>query len=372
LRPTSETDLAEMIRSAGGPVAVRGGGTRSTPAQGEVLETGGLSGVTLYEPGALTLVVQAGTPLAQVESLLAAEHQRLPFEPPHLGPLLGLGGTSTIGGVVADNASGPRRLQAGACRDALIGIRMIDGRGTVIKNGGRVMKNVTGYDLVKLMAGSRGALGILSEVAFKLQARPEAEATLLAEGLDPETALAALRRATGSPYDISGAAYLDAASAGGPSRTMIRIEGMAGSVAYRAGRLSPVLGDCKTVMSDASTALWQSLRDVMPFAGQAGAVWRLSVMPTQATAVPDALTRAGLAHRCIWDWAGGRLWLLAEAGAGPVIRAAVTGIGHATLVRTVPGMIPDQPGADPSVAALTAGLRAQFDPRQILNQPQGR
>jgi glycolate oxidase FAD binding subunit len=371
LRPTSEADLADMIRMARGPLTVVGGGTRSADAAGELLVTTGLAGVTLYEPGALTLVVRTGTALSDVQDLLASEGQRLPFEPPLSGDVLGRPGVSTIGGVVADNASGPRRLQVGACRDALIGMRMVDGHGTVIKNGGRVMKNVTGYDLVKLVAGSRGALGVISEVSFKVQAIPEAEATLMAEGLEPQAALAILRRATNSPYDISGAAHLDAASTGGASRTLIRIEGMAGSVAYRSGKLASLLGDARVITGDASADLWRAVRDVTPFAGVEGALWRLSVTPTKASLVPMALAQAGIAHRCIWDWAGGRLWLLAFGAAGPVIRAAIAGIGHARQVRPGPGLPPDRPEGDAALGALTAGLCAAFDPRHLFHQPQG-
>lgn len=360
-----------MIRAARGPVVVQGGGTRALEyLSGAVLHTEGLTGTEMYEPGALTLVARAGTALAEVEAALASEHQRLAFEPPDLRALLGRTGTSTIGGVVADNASGPRRVQAGACRDSLLGIRMVDGNGTVIKNGGRVMKNVTGYDLVKLMAGSRGQLGVLSEVSFKVQAMPEAEVTLQVTGLGDRAALAALRASLGSPYDISGAAHLDSTSAGGVARTLIRIEGMAGSVAYRAGRLAMMLGDCSHVRDAVSRTLWHEVRDVAPFAGVAGAVWRLSLTPTRAQDVSLALTGAGIAHRCIWDWAGGRLWLLTTADATPVIRVTVAGIGHATLVRPVPGM--DRHAVCPpeaaGIAALTAGLRAAFDPRGVFNQ----
>ncbi len=168
LKPESEEQLAEMVRGANGPLSVRGGGTRHMPGDGEALTTSGLTGITLYEPGALTLVALAGTPMAVVEKALAKEGQRLPFEPMDHRALLGTKGTPTIGGAVAMNVSGPRRVQAGACRDSLIGVRFVDGEGTVIKNGGRVMKNVTGYDLVKLMAGARGSLGVLSEVSFKV------------------------------------------------------------------------------------------------------------------------------------------------------------------------------------------------------------
>ncbi|GAB1364884.1 hypothetical protein MASR1M32_41200 [Rhodobacter sp.] len=183
MRPESEAELAEAVAGTAGPVVIRGGGTRGIGVpDGAVLQTSGLSGVELYEPAALTLVVRAGTALAEVAELLATERQRLAFEPPDLRAVLGREGVSTIGGVAAANASGPRRVQAGACRDALIGVRFVTGRGEVVKNGGRVMKNVTGYDLVKLMAGSHGTLGVLSALSFKLQALPEAEATLVIGG----------------------------------------------------------------------------------------------------------------------------------------------------------------------------------------------
>ncbi|WP_374375088.1 FAD-binding protein, partial [Tabrizicola sp.] len=221
MRPKTEAELAEMVAGAISPLLLRGGGTRTLGhAMGEVLETGGLTGVDLYEPGALTLVVRAGTPLAEVEAVLAAERQRLAFEVPDLRGLLGREGVSTIGGVVATNASGPRRVQVGACRDACLGVRFVDGMGTVVKNGGRVMKNVTGYDLVKLLAGSRGVLGVLTEVSLKVQALPEAEATLVVEGLDDAAGLAALRSALGSPFDVSGAARHT-------GQSLIRVEGMA-------------------------------------------------------------------------------------------------------------------------------------------------
>jgi glycolate oxidase FAD binding subunit len=363
-----------MLRDASQSMAIRGGGTRGLrPPAGGVLDMSGMSGITLYEPGALTLVAQAGTALAEIDAALAAENQRLAFEPPDMCRLLGRNGVSTIGGVVADNASGPRRVQSGACRDSLIGIRMVDGMGTIIKNGGRVMKNVTGYDLVKLMAGSQGRLGVLSEVSFKLQARPEAERTLVAYGRDAGTALAALRQAMGSPYDVSGAAHLDAESGGGTSRTLIRIEGMAGSVAYRAAQLAPLLGDCTQTEGTDSAAHWHALRDVHAFADLPGAVWRLSQTPTRALDVVHALDRAGVSYQVMWDWGGARAWILTGADATEVIARAIAGIGHATLVRSLPGMqgpITLPPEAD-GIATLTAGLRAAFDPRGILDAAKG-
>ena len=185
MRPESEAELAEAIRGANGPLRIMGGGTRGIGSVvGEALETAGLSRISLYEPGALTLVAGAGTPLAEVETALAAEGQRLPFEVPDLRGVLGRQGASTLGGIVAANASGPRRVQAGACRDSLLGVRFVDGTGMIVKNGGRVMKNVTGLDLVKLTCGAWGTLGVLSEAIFKVLPKPERAATL--EIVSPE------------------------------------------------------------------------------------------------------------------------------------------------------------------------------------------
>ena len=355
MRPENEAELAGMIAAATGPLVIHGGGTRAIGrVEGVGLETGGLSGVRLYEPAALTLVVGAGTALDEVAAVLAGERQRLAFEVPDMRALLGREGVSTIGGVVAANASGPRRVQAGACRDALLGVRFVDGSGTVVKNGGRGMKNVTGYDLVKLMAGSHGTLGVLSEVSFKVQALPEAEATLVLEGLDDVAGLAALRQALGSPFDVSGAARI-----GG--RSLVRVEGMTGSVAYRVGRLRSLLaGDTAVAEGEGSAAFWREVRDVAPFAGRAGAVWRLSVVPSAAAGIV-----AGLGGEAIWDWGGGLVWLLQPEVRAAEVRATVAGRGHALLMRGEgPAFAPEAP----EVAALTAGLRARFDPRGILNR----
>ena len=355
MRPMTEADLAEAVAAASGPLLVRGGGTRTLGhAAGEVLETSGLSGVELYEPGALTLAARAGTPLAELDRLLAGERQRLAFEVPDLRGLLGRDGMSTIGGVLAANASGPRRVQVGAARDAALGVRFVDGTGTVVKNGGRVMKNVTGYDLVKLLAGSRGTLGVLTEVSFKVQAQPEAEATLVIEGLGDADGLAALRSALGSPFDVSGAARHS-------GRSLVRVEGMAGSVAYRVAQLTDRLGGAVTaVTAEASAALWRDVRDVVPLQEKSGEVWRISTLPTAAAGIV-----AGLEGEAVWDWGGGLVWVLLEQGRGPDVAAAVTGRGHAMLVKGQGG--PVFPPEAPEVAALVAGLKAKFDPRGILN-----
>ena len=356
MRPVTEAELAEAVAGAAGPLVIRGGGTRGIGAvEGDLLETSGLSGVVLYEPAALTLVVRAGTPLAEVGALLAAERQRLAFEPPDLRAVLRREGLSTIGGVVAANASGPRRVQAGAARDAALGVRFVTGRGEVVKNGGRVMKNVTGYDLVKLMAGSHGVLGVLSEVSLKVQAMPEAETTLVLEGLDDAAGLATLRRALGSPFDVSGAARVQ-------GHSLIRVEGMAGSVAYRTGRLRGLLaGDATMAEGEASAALWRGVRDVTALAGRPGELWRLALVPSAAAEVT-----AAMGGEAVFDLGGGLVWLLLPPGQGDALRAAIAGRGQATLVRGA-GTCPFAPEAA-EVAALSAGLKAAFDPRGILNR----
>ena len=357
MRPETEPELSDLIRGAMSPVVVRGGGTRGVAlGAGDVLDTTGLRGVTLYEPGALTLVVRAGTGLAEVQALLAGERQRLSFEVPDLRAILGRPGESTIGGVVAANASGPRRVQSGACRDSLLGVRFVDGAGTVVKNGGRVMKNVTGYDLVKLMAGSHGRLGVLTEVSLRVQALPEAETTLVGS-CSAEAGLAALRGALGSPFDISGAAYAQ-------GQALIRVEGMEGSVAYRVGELRARLGgDWGMVSGAESAALWAGVRDVAPLQGRAGSLWRLVVKQTEALGLVQRL-----GGEAVYDWGGGLVWLALPGGRAEAVRAAVAGFGHATLMRAAPGdqSVPALPPEPPAVAALSAALRQTFDPRQIF------
>ena len=364
MKVSSEDELAEVVRGARGPFRIRGGGTRDIgrPVAGEALEASGLSGITLYEPGALTLVAGAGTPLVELEAVLAAEGQRLAFEPADWRGLLGTAGEPTLGGMVAANVSGPRRVQAGAARDALLGVRFVDGAGRVVKNGGRVMKNVTGYDLVKLMAGSWGTLGVMTEVSLKVLPAPGAVAVLILDGLDDARGVAAMTAALGSPYDVTGAAH-------GAMGTLLRIEGFAQSVAYRAERLAALLARFGPVRVErdpgAVAALWRAVRDVAPFHGVPGDVWRLSCRPSAAAGL---VARAG-ARRALYDWGGGRVWLLVAEGDD--LRARLGRVdGHATLVRApaeVRARIAPFPPEPAPVAALSAGLRARFDPRGILN-----
>lgn len=370
LTPRDEADLAEAVAGAAGPLRLRGGGTRPVgkPVAGEVLSVAALSGIALHDPGALTLVARAGTPLDEIEAALRKANQRLAFEPMDHRPLMGTTGTPTIGGVVAANVSGPRRVQVGAARDFVLGLRFVDGSGTVVRNGGRVMKNVTGYDLVKLLSGSHGTLGVLTEVALKVLPAVESSATLTLRGLDDARAVAAMAAGLGSPYEVSGAAHDPQAG-----ETRLRIEGFAQSVAYRAERLAAALArfGAAEVETDGArnAATWAAIRDVTAFAGRAGDVWRMSVKPSDAPGLVARLGGDGAPPPVRYDRGGGLVWVLMPEGAD--LRARLGRFaGHATLMRAAPetrAALPVfQPEAAP-VAALSAGLRARFDPRGILN-----
>lgn len=367
ISPKTEDELAEAVRSVKGGVRIFGGGTRAIEVANcdRELNTSGLTGISLYDPGALTLVAKSGTSVAQIETVLAGENQRLAFEPMDHRGLLGTTGQPTIGGVVAANISGPRRVQVGACRDHLLGVRFVDGRGTVIKNGGRVMKNVTGYDLVKLMAGSFGTLGVLSEVSLKVLPQVEATSVVLINGLSNEDAVLAMSRAMGSPYEVSGAAHSPSGLDGHPV-TMLRFEGFEDSVAYRSKAVSGLFSDCSEVSIETdparTSAGWKWVRDVEAFHDQSGDVWRISCVPSQA---PDLARRAG--GKVLFDWAGGLIWALTPEGYD--LRAALGSFaGHATRVRSqTPTGTPAFSPEPPLLAKFSAGLRGKFDPRGILN-----
>ncbi|WP_317056622.1 glycolate oxidase subunit GlcE [Roseovarius rhodophyticola] len=369
LSPSSEAELAELVSSTSEPLRVMGGGTRpiGVPVNAQPLTTQKISGIALYEPGALTLVAKAGTTVAEIEKALAKENQRLAFEPMDHRGLLGTKGEPTIGGVFAANVSGPRRIQCGAARDFLLGVRFVDGQGQITRNGGRVMKNVTGYDIVKLMAGSYGTLGVLTEVALKVLPRSNVTGTLKLAGLTDVQAISALSAALGSPYEVTGAAHLPKGNDSTP-QTFIRIEGFENSVKYRSGELFKMLGHLGEVKFEldqqANATLWQNIRDVDAFHGRDGDVWRLSVKPSDA---PDIVAQVG-PEDVVYDWGGGLIWLLMPQDTGAeVIRSAVADKGgHATLIRGNRAAGAFQPLSAP-VAALQNGLRARFDPKGVLN-----
>ncbi len=373
LEPQTEQDLSEAVKSLRGPVRIVGGDTQALRCKTDrKLSVAGLSGVTLYEPGALTIVVQAGTQVSEIEGLLEGERQRLAFEPIDYRGLLGTDGAPTIGGVVAGGRSGPRRIQAGACRDALLGVRFVDGTGTIVKNGGRVMKNVTGYDLVKLMAGSFGTLGVLTEVSLKVLPIPAMTATVRLEDLADVDAIKALSAALGSPYDVTGAAHL---SSPDKSLTSIRLEGFEASVRYRCGQLTQLLSRFGAVHIDddpeSVSQSWSDIRNVRPFHGTTDDVWKLSVTPSDApglvASLPDGIRSS--ASSVLYDWGGGLIWLATRPGSD--LRASLPDLrGHATPVRASDstrktlGMFHPQPAP---VERLSRQLRARFDPDGRFN-----
>jgi len=375
LTPRTEAELAEAVTSAatnGTRLRIAGGGTRAGLGQAieteATLSTAALSGITLYEPGSLNMVVRAGTSLADVTAALDAENQQLAFEPMDHRAVLGSNGTPTMGGIVAAAVSGPRRLLVGACRDHLLGVRFVNGRGEVLKNGGRVMKNVTGLDLAKLMCGAYGTLGVLSELSLKTLPKPETAQTLAFADLSVTQATALFCTALGTPYEISGAAY-----SGGTA--YLRLEGFDVQVSNRTQKLQALFGAHESAVIDgaAHDTLWADIRDVRALAGRAGSLWRLSVKPTDAARIVTDLQTALQAEAAL-DWGGGLIWLAvpgAHANPAPQIRDTLAPLGgHATLIngdrasRTTTQVF--QPEA-PALARISAGLRARFDPHNILN-----
>jgi glycolate oxidase FAD binding subunit len=362
------------------------------PAQTDVtLDLSALSGVGLYEPEELVLSAQAGTPLAEIEALLATKSQQLAFEPMDCASLFGgTAGRGTIGGVLAANLSGPRRIKAGAARDHLLGFSAVSGRGESFKAGGRVVKNVTGYDLCKLMAGSWGTLAALTEVTVKVLPAPETEETVIVRGLEPEQAIAAMTTAMSSACDPSGAAHLpapvacrlpvgSAASAGG-AVTALRLEGFAPSVAHRrrlAETMLRPLGEVVAIEAAASRILWRAVRDVTPFGAERGGeqlpLWRISTAPSRGAELA-ALIAPEAEVEMLFDWAGGLVWLALKAAdnaGAKLVRDAVAAVGgHATLVRAPPAVRAAEEvfaPQDAAVAALTRRIKASFDPNRVLN-----
>lgn len=383
IAPSDEAALASAIHDAMSsrtPIAIRGAGTRSglgRPVQAaRTLTTERLTGVTLLEPAELVVSARAGTPVADVEAALAQAGQRLAFEPFDHRPLYGGNGAEpTIGGLVATNASGPRRVIAGAARDALIGVRLATGRGEVIRSGGRVMKNVTGYDLVKLACGSHGTLGVVTEATFKTLPIPETEGSLVLGGLTDARAVEALSAAMGSPFEPSGAAHLPA-TAGAPARTVIRLENFESQLRYRTGELETLLkpfGSASRLDREASAKLWRDIRDAAPLLGEPSrAVWRISVAPSRAAALVAALGGIVAAH--FYDWSGGLIWVAVEpsndAGSGVVRPAVRAARGHATLLRAEDGVrasVDVFEPESPALARLAREVTAAFDPAGVLN-----
>jgi glycolate oxidase FAD binding subunit len=395
LRPRDAKDVAAAVAWAvgeGKTLEILGHGSKRAigrAAQWDLtLDLSGLTGVTLYEPEELVLSARAGTPLAEIEALIGGKGQELAFEPMDCGPVFGsVGSKGTLGGALAANLSGPRRIKAGAARDHFLGMAAVSGRGEAFKSGGRVVKNVTGYDLCKVLAGSWGTLAAMTDVTVKVLPRAETEQTLLAFGLDDRTAVRAMAAALGSPTDVSGAAHLPAgaaqrvagAASAGRAVTALRIEGVGPSIAPRRTTLEALLkpfGDLIAIGERASRALWQAVRDVTPFeappAGPAAALWRISTAPSRGPEVVEQVA-AQCDAAAFYDWGGGLIWMQlagrADAGVRFVRRAVADAGGHATLFRadvaaraSVDVFAPQSR----SLAALSQRVKESFDPKGTL------
>jgi glycolate oxidase FAD binding subunit len=387
--PKTEAETVEAVntaRAARQHIAIQGGGTRAglgRPVEADTqLSTRGLAGITLYEPSELVISARAGTPLSDIEAALKDKNQALPFEPMDHRPLYGTSGEPTIGGVAACNISGPRRLSVGAARDLLIGLRFVNGRGEIVKTGGRVMKNVTGLDLVKLLCGSHGTLGIITEATFKVLPHPAFAGTLALYGLADGKAVAALCAAQGTPLSVGAAAHLPAGLATPEPLTLFRLEGPQASVDERLSALRRTLAPFESgeaLAPDYAGALWRAICNVVPLASPPdAAIWRVSMQATRAPKFVDLVLRQ-LPARYYYDWGGDLVWLSvaasADAGAAAIrgaLKEAGNGqtIGHATLVRApddVRARIDVFEPLAPPLHKLTKDIKSSFDPDGILN-----
>jgi glycolate oxidase FAD binding subunit len=398
-------DVEQVVRAALAseqPLEIIGHGSKRLIGQpmatNALLDLSVLNAVTAYEPNELIITVQAGAPLADVKSLIDSKNQQFAFEPINTSVLLGTPDVGTIGGMIGAGLAGPRRIKAGGVRDHLLGAHAVSGFGDSFKAGGRVVKNVTGYDLCKLLAGSWGTLAVMTEVTLKVMPRPESERTLVLRGLDDITANKAMTAALGSPFDVSAAAHVpNSAFRGlvsglGDSRigdlgspheavTLLRLEGITASAAHRAaalGRALALFGIAEIIEDAASAVIWSSIRDVQPFAasGALGAwpVWRIVCPPASGGALGQALAR-DTGGDVIYDWGGGLIWAAlppkADAQAALVRTRVDAAGGHATLLRAsdevrrhVDVFHPQKSG----LAALGERVRHSFDPKNILNR----
>lgn len=391
IKPRDANDVAEAIALAAANekrLELIGRGTkreigRSTQTD-STLDLSALSGITLYEPEELVLSARAATPISEIETALEASKQELAFEPMDYGPLLNKApGEGTIGGAVAAGLSGPRRIKAGAARDFMLGVSAVSGRGEIFKAGGRVVKNVTGYDLPRLLAGSWGTLAAMTDITLKVLPRAEDCATVLVFGLTDIRANEAMSAAMGSSCEVSAAAHLPQWPADnipelnspGKAVTALRLEGISQSVAYRKMKLEELLrpfGELGALDANKSRGFWKNIRDVAPFADRTERpVWKISTTPGLAPGIAAGInTSTGALY--YYDWAGGLLWLempedKAHEGA---VRTALAGRGHATLIRASAAARASAEVFEPLDlvrAAISQRLKASFDPKGVLN-----
>jgi glycolate oxidase FAD binding subunit len=394
-RPENDVQVGELVTWAaaeGTPLSILGRGTKEALGRAtrtrHVLDLSGISGITFYEPEELVLQAKAGTPIADIEAALIEKGQMLAFEPPDIGPLLGSkSNTGSIGGTLACNLSGPRRLKSGAARDHFLGASAYSGRGELFKTGGRVVKNVTGYDLCKVLAGSYGTLGVMTDVTIKVLPAHAKTRTALVFGLNDEGGLHAMTQSLISAFETSSAAHLPASIASfsavdhvaqsGEAVTALRVEGPAQSTEERCAALRTILspfGRTEELHTQNSKMFWKEIGDVRPFHDDSRAVWRISV-PPQSGPLVGALIHAQKGCDCFYDWGGGLVWAamtVENDGGEAILRHAVAqaGGGHATLFRA-PNALRESVAVfqpqEPTLTALNNRIKAAFDPKNILN-----
>jgi glycolate oxidase FAD binding subunit len=379
IRPCDAKELRQAVEWAlndSQTLDVRGQGSKLALGKpmtcDQVLDLSGLSGIVDYAPEELVVTLRAGTPMREVEALLAQRNQMLAFEPPDFGPLLGReAGQGTLVGAVMGNLAGPRRLSAGAARDHLLGFSGVNGRGEAFKSGGKVMKNVTGYDLSKLLTGSWGTLAVLDEVSVKVLPAPDQTRTLMLLGLSDEEAMKAMCAAMGSPHDVSGAAHVD-------GRTALRLEGVAPSVEARIKGLRDLFTGAarmEELGTLESRTFWRDVRDLMPLSTvRDDVVWKISCPPTEGPGIVERIKTQRPSAKAFYDWSGGLIWLALPAGVDAdhaIVRTALgpTG-GHATLIRAPEKVRADVPvfhPQSPALAALALRVKESFDPKGLFN-----
>lgn len=376
LRPADAQELCAAVTDAadkGDRLRIEGGGSKNAigapVGDCTTLSMRAFSGIVDYDPPELVLTAKAATPMAEIERALAEKRQMLAFEPFDLGPILGeQAGQSTIGGVIGAGLSGSQRLTHGAVRDHLLGFTAVSGRGELFTAGGKVVKNVTGYDLSKLMCGSWGRLAALTEVTVKVLPRPAVTVTMVARGLDPRSAWAAFAGLLGSHIEIAAAAYAPAGLLDEKSLAAIRLQGFPPSVDARcamAGAM-PDIGGFETVREGEGAAFWQAMRDLSPLSGDAP-LWRIVLPAREAPAFTAALPEG--AGRWMMDWAGGLIWLTGEVEPDRLRALAARHAGHAMLlrapasVRAETSTLHPQPAA---IAALEDRVRRAFDTKSVF------
>lgn len=374
-QPTTEQELIALVSDVaarGAHCELRGGGSKATMGadrEVEIIDMRGFAGVVEYDPPELVLTVRAATPLREVQRLVESEGQMLAFDPFDHGALLGgETGRATIGGIVAAGVAGSQRLSTGGARDHLLGFTAVSGRGERFVAGAKVVKNVTGYDLPKLMAGSWGRLAAMTELTLKVLPKPRVVRSIAIEGLDHKQACRAMSQAMGSPAEVAAAAHLHE-NAGAPSMTVFRLQGFAPSVVARCAQLPDILrnhGVATLLPELEADAVWDAIRTVAPLAG-APTLWRISVPPSQAPTIIDRFAARGA--RWVLDWAGGLIWLAFEGHAAEIRSSAEAAGGHAMLIRASSefrAAVPMQHPRTYGVAAIEQRVRRAFDPAGIF------